>query len=116
MRENEGAEKLELLWEAYRRVTPEPEPGPNFMPELWARIDASRSVSWVGPLKQLVARLLPVTAALILAMGAYIWIPQFRSAGRSATPDAPYVDVLAAEMMEDQQPAVWLTKGEEQRK
>ena len=116
MREDEAAEKLELLWEAYRRATPEPEAGPNFMPELWARIEDARSASWVGPLEQLVARLLPVAAALTLAMAAYVWSPRAGSAGKVVTPDAAYVDVLAAELLEDQQPAVWLTKAEEKRK
>lgn len=116
MREEEGTEKLELLWEAYRRATPEPEAGANFMPELWARIEAGRAIGWVGPLEQLLARLLPLAAALTLAMAAYILIPRAGMGGRGAAPDAAYVDVLAAELLEDQQAPVWLAKGEEKRK
>jgi hypothetical protein len=36
--------RLDRLFVAYREACPEPEPGVNFMPELWARIEA-REVS-----------------------------------------------------------------------
>ena len=43
----EGLEReLDALFAAYRVACPEPEPSANFMPELWQKIEASRSVSY----------------------------------------------------------------------
>lgn len=86
MREED--KRLERLWEAYRRATPAPEPSVNFLPELWAKIEAARPVSWVDPLRWLVPRLAPILAALIVAMGLY-W-------RTSEVTPASYVDTLAA--------------------
>ena len=36
--------RLDALFRTYRHACPDPEPSPNFMPELWARIEA-REVS-----------------------------------------------------------------------
>jgi hypothetical protein len=91
MREED--KRLERLWEAYRRATPAPEPSVNFMPELWAKIESARAVSWVDPLRWLVARLAPILAALIVAMGLY-----WRTA--DVTP-ASYVEVLAADLIQE---------------
>ncbi len=38
--------KLDELLAAYREACPDPEPSANFMPDLWARIEASRSASY----------------------------------------------------------------------
>ena len=105
MREEEnGSTELERLWEAYRWATPEPEASANFQPELWARIETERPVSWVGPLEWLAARLVPLAAALTLAMGVLVW-------GGNGT-FASYVDVLAADLLEEQRPALFLGGGE----
>jgi hypothetical protein len=38
--------ELDALFAAYRLACPAPEPSPNFMPELWQKIEAGRSVSY----------------------------------------------------------------------
>lgn len=86
--------RLEPLWEAYRQATPEPEPTVNFMPRLWARIEAAQPASWTVPFTWLASRLLPVAALLTLAMAIYVWSP--RSTGNGLS----YVDVLAADLFE----------------
>ncbi len=43
--EEELERELDALFAAYRLACPEPEPSPNFMPELWRKIEAGRSVS-----------------------------------------------------------------------
>ena len=94
MRNEERSEALDKLWEAYRRVTSDPEVSPNFMPQLWARIEAARPVSWMEPLSWLAARLLPLAAAVTLAMGVYIWSPRLGIA-------PGYADVLAADLQDE---------------
>jgi hypothetical protein len=97
-------DKLERLWEAYRRATPAPEPSVNFVPELWARIEATRPVNWVNHLQRLMARLAPVVAVLIL-MGLYWWRPAL-SVGEGLP--TGYVEVLAADLIDQQKPPLWI--------
>ena len=35
-------DRLDALWAEYRDGTPDPEAGPNFMPQLWQKIEARR--------------------------------------------------------------------------
>ncbi len=94
MTHENGSERLEKLWTAYRQATPEPEPSVNFMPELWARIEAARPSSWALVFARLASRLVTVAAAVILAMSVYIWSP----ASSSST---GYVDSLASELFQE---------------
>jgi hypothetical protein len=111
MRDDGSSERLDRLWEAYRQATPAPEPSANFMPHLWARIDAARPGSWTVPLARLAARLVPLAAAATLAMGAYIWSPRPMSNATLAT--SGYVDMLAADLLDDQRPTLFLGTAEE---
>ena len=110
MWDEERTESLDRLWEAYRQATPEPEASVNFMPLMWARIEAARPISWTMPLLRLASRFVPVAAALTLAMSAYLWMPR-PNAGASSAP--AYVDVLAADLLEQQQPALWIATAED---
>jgi hypothetical protein len=117
MRDEEQSDRLDRLWEAYRRATPEPEASVNFMPHLWSRVDAARPVSWVMPLTRLASRLLPLAAAATLAMGAYVWSPRLNGNAPSGvtTISIPsgYVDVLAGDMIDQQRNALWTASGED---
>lgn len=97
MNDERRFEVLNRFWKAYRRALPDPEPSANFMPELWARIDAARPTSWTVPLTRLAARLLPLAAAATLAMGLYTWIPRARVSGSPSS----YVDLLAADLVDE---------------
>lgn len=83
-------ERLNTLFEAYRAACPDPEPSPNFMPQLWQRIETrQRASNLFGRL----ARSL-VTAALALStlMALAVSITRSRMA---ALPSETYVEVLA---------------------
>ncbi len=61
--------KLDRLFERYARACPEVEPGANFMPGLWQRIDAKRGFSFK---LAAYARVLAMTAAsMCLAAGLF---------------------------------------------
>jgi hypothetical protein len=109
MWDEDRLDSLDTLWEAYRKATPAPDGSVNFMPLLWARIEAARPVSWTMPLMRLATRLVPLAAAATLAMGVYLWMP--RSNSGSLTPG--YVDVLAADLLEQQHPALWVATPED---
>lgn len=108
--EEERLDGLDRLWEAYRKATPEPEVSVNFMPLMWARIEAARPGSWTMPLLRLASRFVPVAAALTLAMGAYLWLPRSNA---GATAPTGYVDVLAADLLEQQHPPLWIATAED---
>ena len=59
---------LDRLFHAYRQSSPDPEPGNNFMPELWAKIEArENSTNWFSRIaKGLVTA--AVTASVILGL------------------------------------------------
>jgi hypothetical protein len=62
--------RLDRLFRAYRDACPDPEPGANFMPELWARIEArEKSTSLFGRMaKALVTAALAASVILGLLM------------------------------------------------
>jgi hypothetical protein len=60
--------RLDAMFRAYRAACPDPDASANFMPNMWARIEAREdSVNWVGRVaKALVAAAL--AASVILGM------------------------------------------------
>jgi anti-sigma-K factor RskA len=89
-------DKLSSLWAQYRDACPDTEPGVNFMPQLWQKIEARRTVAASVLLRRWAEVWLVATVALAIVMGAFL-IPRFQSApGGSPTYQASYVDVLAA--------------------
>lgn len=80
-----GDEQLDQLFASYRAACPEIEPGPNFMPELWARIEARRgfwpSFKHLGRIVMAVCAF----ACMLLALMDY---------RTSAAPDQSYAEAL----------------------
>jgi hypothetical protein len=82
--------RLDELFRAYRAACPDPEAGVNFMPEIWAKIEAREiTTSWFGR----VAKVL-VTSALAVAV-----ILGMISSGNqpSAFLNATFVEALRAD-------------------
>jgi hypothetical protein len=89
----EGAdEPIQALFAAYREACPDPEPSQDFMPQLWQRIEASRSFS--SHLKRLAQGIITAAAAAALLMGIYLTRPE---------PNSPpsYLETLAAGQTHD---------------
>jgi hypothetical protein len=82
--------ELDELFRAYRAACPDPEPGVNFMPQLWQRID-SRQTSSYG-LERMASRFVTAAMALTLAMAAYLYLPQ----GNGVFYTQTYVEALTA--------------------
>ena len=85
-----GEQGLDRLFQAYREACPDPEPSVNFMPELWARIEARRTVSFF--LGRLASGFVTAAVALTLAMAVYLYFPRTTTAFYSES----YVESLAA--------------------
>jgi len=74
-REEEGRamgrtdQDLDNLFRTYRAACPEVEPGPNFMPEVWQKIEARRTYS--RTLKRWTGAFVTAAAALCVTMAVY---------------------------------------------
>jgi hypothetical protein len=90
--------RLDALWVEYRDATPDPEPGPDFMPKLWQKIEARR-VETTTVFRRLAQICVMATVALALVISAVL-IPH-NSSNDEAFYSGTYVDVLAAEHSND---------------
>jgi hypothetical protein len=92
MPEDENNAKLDAILAEYRAATPDLEPGADFMPGLWRRIEARRSANlWI--FRRLAQVCVGATLALALLMGAVL-IPRME---RAPAYTSSYVDELAAD-------------------
>lgn len=84
-----GEEKLDALFQAYKRACPAPEPSANFMPELWQRIEARQSFTF--SLSRMANAFVTAALALSIAIGVYTSVHTSNPAYYAQT----YIDVLA---------------------
>src|ERR1700681_4587153 len=70
-------DRLDALWVEYREATPDPEASPNFMPQLWQKIEARR-VETTSVFRRLAQICVMATVALTLLMSVVL-IPQLQS-------------------------------------
>jgi hypothetical protein len=90
-------DRLDALWVEYRDATPDPDGSPNFMPQLWQKIEARR-VETTSVFRRLAQICVTATIALALVIGAVL-IP--RNSNDEVFYTGTYVDVLAAEHSND---------------
>ena len=88
---NEGnqGERLEALFRAYREACIPPEPGANFMPQLWQKIEARQTFSFF--FGRVARGFVTAAVAATLGMAVYLASPRYPAIYTST-----YVDVLAA--------------------
>jgi len=89
--------QLDHLFAAYREAIPDPEPGAGFMPGVWRRIEARRSVA--ASVRHLAQSLITAAAATCLIFTLFLLRPA------SPTPvfaTASYIDVLASDSTPEQ--------------
>jgi hypothetical protein len=81
-------ERLDRLFRAYRQTCEAPEPSANFMPELWAKIDARRTFTF--SFRRMANAFATAAVALSIAFGVYIAIPR-----ATAPLTQSYIEALA---------------------
>lgn len=71
--------RLDQLFEAYKAACPDPEPGANFMPTMWQRIEARRSpvLQWVTMSRRALVGAMALCMVLALVMGTAFTSSQF---------------------------------------
>lgn len=95
---SERESRLDGLFLAYREACPIPEASPNFMPEIWARIEAREaSTTWFGS----VAKAL-VTAALAASIILGMMVSSKNQS--KAFYNATYVDAWSADHVSTLEP------------
>lgn len=83
-------DELDGLFRAYRDACPDAEPGANFMPQLWERIEARQTFS--SFLERMASGFVTAAVALTLLMAAFLYLPQ----GNGTFQSQSYVEALAA--------------------
>jgi len=94
----EAEVRLDRLFYAYREALPDPQPGVNFMPELWTRIERRRASSdWFSRLAKGL-----VTAAVAL----YVILALLTPSGENSAAyfNGTFVDALVAEHVSSLEP------------
>jgi len=92
MQEDQNGSKLDSLLASYRDACPDPESSPQFMPNLWRKIEARR-VETTSIFKRLAQVCLAATAAALLVTTMLMPTAQDDEVLYSST----YADVLAAD-------------------
>jgi hypothetical protein len=100
-------EKLDALFGAYRAACGDPEASANFMPNLWARIDARQNFTF--SFRRMANAFATATVALSLVLGIYMAVPRsnqtvtaqsyVEALAEASTPDAQnFVDPVTLEL------------------
>ena len=88
-------EDLDKLFRDYREAIPDVEPSAGFTPGIWRRIEVRRSP--VPFLRRMTEAFVAVAAVVTVLIGTFL-IPRLQT---SAAYTATYIDVLAAEHLND---------------
>jgi len=87
MREDD---QLDAMFRAYRNACPTPEPGINFMPQLWRRIEARQNYGF--SFRRMANALVTAALAASICLGVYTTVRRSDTAMYSQS----YVETLAA--------------------
>ena len=88
--------KLDALFAEYRAACPDPEPGADFMPGIWKRIEARR-IATVSVFRHWAQICVMASVALTLLIGAVL-IPKLQD---NAASSSSYLEALSAEHSSD---------------
>lgn len=97
---------LDRMFAIYREALGEFEPSPEFLPNIWARIESRRPVSWLTHVVAWSPRLAFASVAVAALLIASIWLPNGQS-NESALLESSYVDVLTLDSMDEHDGALW---------
>jgi hypothetical protein len=97
---SEADDRLNDLFHAYRNACPDPEPSVNFMPEMWARIEAREASSTI--FNRLAKAL--VTAALGASVVMGLLSASYSGQTANVSNDGTYIQALAADHVSDLEP------------
>ena len=103
-------QELDKLFEASRTAFPELEPSPNFLPEVWAKIEERRAPSWltlVGNWSPRLALAASLAAAVLTTTAAI----NHQKARDIQLLESSYIDALTVSSLDEQDGAQWILAG-----
>jgi hypothetical protein len=103
-------QELDELFAASRDAFPELECSPNFLPEVWAKIEERRAPSWltlIGNWAPRLALAASLAAALLTTTAA---INQQRSRDMQLL-ESSYIDALTVSSLDEQDGSQWILAG-----
>jgi hypothetical protein len=106
--QNTQSDRLAGLLAAYRQACPDPEPGANFMPMLWQKIEARQTFAL--SVRRMARAFVTAAVAICVLMAVMLVTMHSRPAGFYST---TYVEMLAAEQAPEGLGMADLTRGEE---
>jgi len=81
-------ERLDALFRAYREACPDRDASPNFMPNLWQRIESRQTYAF--SFRRMAGAFVTAALALSVALGVYMAVPR----AQSYTPQS-YLEALS---------------------
>ncbi|MGP8244117.1 MAG: hypothetical protein ACLQVN_06325 [Bryobacteraceae bacterium] len=85
-------EKLDALFQAYRNACPDREPGVNFMPGVWQKIETRQRNAF--SFLRMAQAFATAAAAATLALGVYLYLPH-NARARGVAYQQNYLEALA---------------------
>lgn len=104
---HESDRDLDRAFAAYRAATPEFEASPRFLAGIWERIEATRPVAWLAPLRLWGMRLAAAAAVVTILLSGYVKYT-VATADDVDLLNTTYVDVLTADSLDEHDQAFWL--------
>lgn len=98
---------LDRTFAAYRAATPEFEPSPRFLAGIWERIEATRPVAWLAPLRLWGLRLAAAAAVVAILLSGYVKYTVAASNDIDVL-STTYADVLTADSLDEHDQALWV--------
>jgi len=98
---------LSRLFAQYRETLPDPEPAPEFLPELWRRIETRQASS--RDLRRLAQGFVTAAALVSLLMGIFLTVPNGQAGGFYSN---TYLELLAADQAQEDPDDVEIVRAE----
>jgi len=112
--QDEKNSELDEVFAAYREATPAPEPSPDFLAQVWRRIEERRPAQWLDLIRVWSPRLAAASALTAGLLTYSTWITE-RAARVEAVANQTYVEALTADSLDEHDEALWTIAGNRRR-
>ena len=103
-------QELDQLFAASRNAFPELEASPNFLPELWAKIEERRAPGWLTLISNWAPRVALAASIAAAALTTTAAINHQKTRDIQLL-ESNYIDVLTVSSLDEQDGAQWILAG-----
>lgn len=104
-------QELDQLFAKYRAAIPEIEPSPEFLANVWNKIEENRSSGWLSILQQWSPRIALAGGLAAALLTASVWIPA-QQERQEAVLDQTYIEALTVDSLDEHDGALWIMAGD----